>query len=47
MKLMTMTTRAHTLDSMPTESPERIVVAGPVLVALTISLTGGRLVEVK
>ncbi len=47
MKLRTMTTRAQTVDSMPTESPERMVVADPVLVALTMSLTGFFLVEVK
>ena len=38
-----MTTSAHTLDSMPTDRPERMVVAGPVLVDLTISLTGAAL----
>ena len=43
MKLMTITTSAQTLDSMPTDRPERIVVAGPVRVDLTISLTGGLL----
>ncbi len=47
MKLMTMTTSAQTLDSIPIERPERMVVAGPVLVESTISLTGARLVEVK
>ena len=40
MKLMQMMTSAQTLDSMPTDRPERMVVAGPVLVDLTISLTG-------
>src|SRR5512136_771743 len=46
-KLITMTISAHTLDSMPTDRPERIVVAGPVSVDSTISLTGGFFVEVK
>ena len=46
-KLITMTISAHTLDSIPTDRPERMVVAGPVSVDSTISLTGGFLVEVK
>src|SRR4030042_3185434 len=44
---MAMTTRAQTLDSIPTDNPERIVVAGPPRVESTISLTGERLVDVK
>ena len=47
MKEITMTTRAQTLDSMPTDKPERMVVAGPVLVEVTISFTGGLRVAVK
>src|SRR5512139_2589749 len=46
-KLITMTISAHTLDSIPTDKPERIVVAGPVSVDSTISLTGGFFVDVK
>ena len=46
-KLITITSNAHTLDSMPTDKPERMVVAGQVSVDSTISLTGGFLVEVK
>src|SRR5512139_4116384 len=46
-KLITMTISAHTLDSIPTDRPERIVVAGPVSVDSTISLTGGFFVDVK
>jgi len=44
---MLMTSSAHTDDSMPTERPERMVVAGPVRVDLTISFTGARRVAVK
>ena len=47
MKLTQMMTTAQTLDSMPTDRPDRMVVAGPVLVDLTISLTGAFRVEVK
>ncbi len=47
MKLMAITSNAQTLDSIPTERPESMVVAGPVLVEATISLTGAFLVEVK
>ena len=38
---------AHTVDSMPTENPDRIVVAAPVLDAFAISCTGARVVSVK
>ena len=38
---------AHTVDSMPTEKPDRIVVAAPVLEAFAISWTGARVVSVK
>ncbi len=37
---------AQTVDSRPTENPERIVVAGPVWEDSAISFTGFRLVEV-
>src|SRR5512136_1610950 len=47
MKLSAITQSAQTLDSIPTDSPDRIEVAAPVVVALTISLTGAFLVEVK
>src|SRR5512139_3059173 len=46
-KLVAITISAHTLDSIPTDKPDRIVVAGPVSVDSTISLTGGFLVDVK
>jgi hypothetical protein len=38
---------AHTVDSSPTEKPDRIVVAGPVCVASAISCTGLNFVSVK
>jgi hypothetical protein len=38
---------AHTVDSRPTENPDRIVVAGPVCVASAISCTGRNFVSVK
>jgi hypothetical protein len=38
---------AHTVDSRPTENPDRIVVAGPVFVASAISRTGLYFVSVK
>ncbi len=38
---------AQTVDSRPTENPERIVVAGPVWEDSAISFTGCRSVEVK
>ena len=37
---------AHTVDSIPTANPERMVVAGPVWDASAISCTGLRVVEV-
>ena len=37
---------AHTVDSMPTEKPDRIVVAAPVLEAFAISWTGRKLLDV-
>ena len=42
-----MASRLHTLASMPTASPDRIVVAEPVWVDSAISCTGLRLIEVK
>ena len=41
------TSTDHTLDSYPTAMPDRMVVAGPVLVALRISCTGALWVPVK
>ena len=43
----TMAIRLHTLDSIPTAKPDRIVVADPVWVDSAISCTGFRLMEVK
>ena len=42
-----MATTLHTLASIPTARPDRIVVAEPVWVDSAISCTGLRLIEVK
>ena len=46
-KLTAITRTAYTDDSIPTERPDNIVVAGPVFVESTISCTGFLAVAVK